>query len=68
MHKPQKKHNEIHGYVKRFFYTRAVTSLYPCKKSRGLKTSAFVFYNIVRPQAGIFTVSRYFYRRSAFLP
>ena len=43
MHKPQKKHNEIRGYVKRVFYARAVTPLYPRKKSRGLKTSAFVF-------------------------
>lgn len=75
MHKPQKKHNEIRGYVKRVFYVRAVTPLYPRKKSSGLKKPLLLcFYNIARPQADIFTVSRYFYRRlhfyreSAFLP
>ena len=67
MHKPQKKHNEIRGYVKRVFYARAVTPLYPRKKKQGLKKPLLLcFYNIARPQAGIFTVSRYFYRRSHF--
>ena len=47
MHKPQKKHNEIRGYVKRVFYARAVTPLYPRKKSRGLKKPLLLcFYNI----------------------
>ena len=50
MHKPQKKHNEIRGYVKRVFYARAVTPLYPRKKSRGLKNLCFyAVYNVARP-------------------
>lgn len=44
MHKPQKKHNEIHGYVKRVFYARAVTPLYPRKKAGAKKTSAFMLF------------------------
>lgn len=57
MHKPQKKHNEIRGYVKRVFYARAVTPLYPRKKSRGLINLCFyVVYKISRPRAGIFTI------------
>ena len=67
MHKPQKKHNEIRGYVKRVFYARAVTPLYHRKKSRGLKNLCFyAVYNVARPQAGIFTVGRYVYHRSHF--
>lgn len=50
MHKPQKKHNEIRGYVKRVFYARAVTPLYHRKKSRGLKKPLLLcFYNVARP-------------------
>lgn len=54
MHKPQKKHNEIRGYVKRVFYARAVTPLYPSKKKQGLKKPLLLcFYNVARPQAVI---------------
>ena len=50
MHKPQKKHSEIRGYVKRVFYARAVTPLYHRKKSRGLKNLCFyAVYNVARP-------------------
>ena len=56
MHKPQKKHNEIRGYVKRVFYARAVTPLYPCKKSRGLINLCFCVFIIL------------FDREPAFLP
>ena len=75
MHKPQKKHNEIRSYVKKVFYARAVTPLYPRKKSRGLKNLCFyVVYKIFRPRAGIFTigriftVGRHFNREPVFLP
>ena len=66
MHKPQKKHNEIRGYVKRVFYARAVTPLYPRKKSRGLKTSAFMLFIRFHDREPAFyhrshfTVSRHF--------
>ena len=69
MHKPQKKHNEIRGYVKRVFYARAVTPLYHRKKSRGLKNLCFyAVYNVARPQAGIFTVGRHFCIEKITLP
>ena len=34
MHKPQKKHNEIRGYVKRVFMSEPSRRFIPAKKSR----------------------------------
>ena len=47
MHKSQKKHSEIRSYVKRVFYARAVTPLYPRKKSRGLNNLCFCVFIIL---------------------
>lgn len=78
MHKPQKKHNEIRGYIKKVFYTRAVAPFYPRKKSRGLKTSAFMLFIRFHDREPAFyhrshftvsrhfTIGRHFYHRSHF--
>ena len=74
MHKPQKKHNEIRGYVKRVFYARAVTPLYPRKKSSGLKNLCFYVFIMLSDREPVFYHRSHFYRetafyhRSAFLP
>lgn len=80
MHKPQKKHNEIRGYVKRVFYARAVTPLYPRKKSRGLKKLCFCAFIILSDRkpsfyyrshftiCRIFTVGRHFCIETITLP
>ena len=43
MHKPQKKHNEIRGYVKRVFMPEPSRRFITAKKQGLKKTSAFVF-------------------------
>ena len=54
MHKPQKKHNEIRGYVKRVFYARAVTPLYHRKKSRDLKNLCFYVFIMLPDREPVF--------------
>ena len=61
MHKPQKKHNEIRGYVKRVFLCPSRHAALSLQKKQGLKKPLLLcFYNVARPQAGIFTIGRIF--------
>ena len=54
MHKPQKKHNEIRGHVKKVFMPEPSRRFIPAKKSRGLKTSAFMLFIILSDREPVF--------------
>lgn len=44
MHKSQKKHSEIRGYVKRVFIPGPLRRFIPAKKGRGLKNLCFLLF------------------------